>query len=114
MATTTTNGENFADDTPLVNLLAKPAKVRILSVMVDEKKHDLTISEIARQAGVARSTVYDHIGYLQDMGVIVLTRTEGSSDRYQLNMESQIAELLAKLEGATLRRELELRDDVEM
>ena len=106
--------EAFADDTPLVNLFGKPARVRILSVMVDERKNDLSISEIARQAGVARSTVYDHLDYLLDLGVINHTRTSGASERYQLNPESQIGELLYQLDGVVLRRQLELRDDVDL
>lgn len=110
----TQNTEPFAENTPLVNLFGKPGRVRILSVMVDERENDLSISEIARQAGIARSTVYDHLDYLLDLGVIEHTRQSGASERYQLAEDSQIGELLYKLDGVVLRRQLEMRDDVDL
>ena len=106
--------DSFVDGTPLVNLFGKPARVRILSVMIDEREVDLSITEIAQQAGIARSTVYDHLDYLLELGVIEHTRTSGASDRYQLDSNNEIAELLYQLDGVVLRRQLELRDDVSL
>lgn len=98
--------EAFADGTPLVELLGDSARVRILSVLVDERTRDLSISEIARQAGVARSTVYDHLDPLEELDAVVHTRTSGASERYQL-ADNQIGEFLYKLDGVALRRLLE-------
>jgi AraC-like DNA-binding protein len=104
--------EAYADDAPLMSLFGQPARTKILSVFVAERGRDLSKSEVARQAGVARSTVYDHLDTLTGLGVIEHTRDTqaGHSERYQLNEESPIAETLYELEGVTLRRLLE-RDD---
>jgi len=108
-----TTSEAFADNAPLMSLFGTPARTRILSVFVDEKEYDLNVSEIAEQAGVARSTVYDHLDALEALGVIEETRETGNSRRYQLNTDSPIAERLHELEGLVLKRSLQNRDDVD-
>lgn len=101
--------EAYADDAPLVALFGTPARTKLLSVFVAEKGRDLSKSEIARQAGVARSTVYDHLDAFVELGVIERSRTtgDGYSERFQLDEDSDIAEKLYELEGVTLRRLLE-------
>jgi Fe2+ or Zn2+ uptake regulation protein len=99
--------EAFADGTPLMHLFGTPARTRILSVFVDEREFDLSVTEIADQAGVARSTVYDHLDHLVALGVVEQTRETGGGTRYQLNQDSDIAEYLYKLDGVTLKRLLE-------
>ena len=61
--------EAFADGTPLVELFGKPGRTKLISVFVDERENDLNVSELARQAGVARSTVYDHLDDLVEVVV---------------------------------------------
>lgn len=103
-----TSSEPFADGTPLVELFGKPARTKLVSVFVDERDRDLSVSELARQAGVARSTVYDHLDQLVELGIVVETRNTGPSTRYQLNSESEIADTLYQLDGLVLQKLLEL------
>lgn len=107
MATEHSSGESFADGTPLVELFGKPARTKLLSVFVDERERDLNVSELARQADVARSTVYDHLDVLLDLGIVEETRETGTSTRYQLDADDEIAELLYRLDGIALERLLE-------
>lgn len=97
------DGEAFATETPLVRLFDTPARAKLVSVFVDERQHDLSVSELARQAGVARSTVYDHLEDLQVLGVVEETRETGPSTRYQL-ADTQIGERLYELDGLVLQR----------
>jgi len=108
MSETATDSEPFADDTPLVRLFGTPARTRILSVFVDEREFDLTITEVAEQAGVARSTVYEHIDDLVALGVIAETRQTGSSTRYRLSRDDPIAEHLYRFDGLVLQRLLDV------
>ena len=113
--TTAMTTEAYADDAPLTVLLGNSARVQILSAFVADRGRDLSTSEIARFAGVARSTVYDHLDALLELGVVEHTRDTqaGHSPRYQLDEESEIATKLYKLEGVTLRRLLELNENVD-
>lgn len=105
----------YADDAPLIHLFGSPARIRILSAFVAEQGRDLSTSDVARLAGVARSTVYDHLDDLLELGVIEHTRDvqAGHSPMYQLNEDSEIVEYLYKLEGVTLKRLLELDGELE-
>ena len=96
--------EAFAEGTPLVELFGKPGRTKLISVFVDERENDLNISELARQAGVARSTVYNHLDDLVELGIVQETRETGPSTRYQLNNDDEIAELLYQLDGLVLKR----------
>ena len=100
--------EAFAEGTPLVELFGKPGRTKLISVFVDERENDLSISELARQAGVARSTVYDHLDDLVELGIVQETRETGPSTRYQLDNDNEIAELLYQLDGLVLKRLLEM------
>lgn len=102
--------EAYAENAPLMALFGTPARTKILNVLIADRGRDLTTSEIARGAGIARSTVYEHIEWFQTLGVIEQTRKTQNeqSPRYQLNEESEFADLLYQLEGVTLKRLLEL------
>lgn len=95
---------------PLSELFESPARVRIIGAFVAERGRDLNVSDVARLADVARSTVYRHLDELERLGVIEHSRDvqAGHSSMYQLNEDSDIAELLYKLEGVTLKRLLEV------
>ena len=95
--------EAFADGAPLVQLFGGGARARILAVLVDERQRDLSISEIARQAGVARKTVYDHIDELIDLGAVEVARETKQSKRYTL-AATAVGEKLYELEGVTLQQ----------
>lgn len=98
----------YADRAPFAVLFGNAGKAKILSAFVAERGRELTISEIARFSGVARSTVYKHIDDLEELGVIKHTRETngGHSSLYQLSEDSDIAELLYKLEGTILSERL--------
>jgi len=100
--------EVFGEATPFVELFGKPGRTKLISVFVDERENDLNVSELARQAGVARSTVYDHLDDLLELGIVKETRETGPSTRYQLDTDDEIAELLYQLDGLVLKRLLEM------
>ena len=105
--------EPYADDTPLTTLFGSGARVKIIVALLGEEGTDLNVSDIARLAGVARSTVYDHLDELRELGVVEHTRDVGDSPMYRFDAESEVGEYVAKLEGVTLRRLLERDDQLE-
>lgn len=102
---------SYTEDSPFVSLLGQPARTKILAAFVSERGRDLNVSYVADLAGVARSTVYDHLDDLRGLGVVEHTRDVGGSPMYQLNEESEIAEELVRLEGVTLSRLFEMDEE---
>lgn len=61
---------NQDDAGPLNRLFATDARTRIVEAFVAERGRDLTVSDVARLADVARSTVHRHIEDLETLGVV--------------------------------------------
>ena len=98
--------DHYAEEAPLTYLLGDSARVKIIGAFISERGRDISVSEVARLAGVARSTVYNHIDTLERLDVIKHTRDieGGHSPLYQFNDDSELGELLYKLEGVSLQK----------
>lgn len=107
MAQADTTSEAYAEDSPLMHLFGTPARTKLIAALLSEKDQDLNTSDIARLAGVARSTVYEHLDDLEELGLVEETRTVGDSPMYQIDTDNEIVEHIAKVEGLTLNRLLE-------
>lgn len=92
---------NFATGTPLVELLGDTPRARILAVLVAHKSREFNVSELARDAGIARKTVYQHIEPLVEFRAVTELETSQGS-RYTL-ADSQVGQKLYELEGVALR-----------
>lgn len=88
----------YANGTVLTQALGTHAKVKILAALLSESDRDLNATDVARLAGIDRSTLYDHLDDLLSFELVVETREVGNSTMYQLNRESEAAKALAKLE----------------
>lgn len=103
--------QTYAEDTPLVWALGEESKVKILAALLSEKEHDVNISDLSRLSGLSRSTIYDHIGVLQDAGLVKKTREVSNSDMFKINLESEGAKHLANLERFLLAERLGINPD---
>jgi len=92
------HGQTYADGTVLTKLLGESPKVKIIASLLSENNVDLNVTDIADLAGLHRTTVYDHLDALQELGVVVKTREVGGSPMYRINRDSDVAEDLATLE----------------
>jgi DNA-binding transcriptional ArsR family regulator len=101
------DAEAYADDTPLTHVFGDNARIKILSAMLSERDQDLNVTDIARMAGVARSTVYDHLDDLERMHLVVETREMGGGPMYQINNDNPIVERIHEIEGLALRELLD-------
>jgi DNA-binding transcriptional ArsR family regulator len=110
MSQTKNNTEAFGEETALTTLLGDHPKVKMLSVLIAESR-DITVSQIAERAGISRSTVYDHIEDLQEIGIVDRTRKVGGSPLYQIDRENDTAEQFAQLEWTLLDDVAELYED---
>lgn len=88
---------------PIVQLFGNPGRTRIISVFVGDRDREFNVSEIARLADVARSTVYDHLDDLQQLGVIEKAGDTAQGSRYQF-ADSDVADYVWKLDGVALKQ----------
>jgi len=92
------DSESYADGTILTDVLGPHAKVKMLAVLIADSDRDLNPTEIARLAGIDRSTFYEHIDDLLAYDLVEQTRTVGNSPMYRINRDSAAAEDLAQFE----------------
>lgn len=105
------DSDSYADRSAFLPLFATESRTSILAALVGERGRDLSVTDVAELAGVARSTVYDHLDDLLDLGVVERVGEEGERPTYRLNEDSEIADELVKLEDATLDRLYELEEE---
>lgn len=89
----------FAEQTAITGVIGDHPKVKILSVLSNEPR-DISVSRIAELSGMSRSTIYDHLGDLQELGVVEKTREMGGSPLYELDKSDEVAKKFAQLQWA--------------
>jgi len=77
---------------PFVEVLNGEARLKIIAALLDTHHRDVNITELAERSGVARSTIYEHIDDLVELGVVYETREMGSSQMYQINSNSPVVQ----------------------
>lgn len=93
--------ECFADGSPITTVFSNRKRTKILAAFVSERDREITVSYAAQLAGVARSTVYNHLDDLEEMGVIEEVDM-GDSSLWTLT-DSDLAHELYRLEGIALK-----------
>lgn len=107
MATTTTEESAFADGHPFMDVFGSPGRTKILAAFVSERTREITVSYAAQLAGVSRSTVYNHLEDLQEMGLVEEIE-RGNSTYYTLDEDSELGHELYRLEGIALKNREQL------
>lgn len=95
-------GKPMVERDPIVQLFGQPGRTRIISVFVGDRDREYNVSEIARLANVARSTVYDHLEDLLELRVIEEVGDATPGSRYRL-ADSDVADQIWELDGVVLK-----------
>jgi len=98
MSIKTEENETYAEGTALTRVFGETAKVKIIAALLSESDVDLNATDLADLAGVHRTTLYDHLEDLQELGIVEQTRKVGGSPMYRINRDSAVAEDIAQLE----------------
>ena len=101
-----TNKNQIAEEGPITTLFSGPARTRIIEAFVANASRELNVSDVARLSDTARSTVYRHLEELAELDLIEEVST-GGAKRYTLNKDDELAGLLHKVEGVTLKKLLD-------
>lgn len=77
---------------------------KVLEFLVANRTNDFSISDMAKQSSVGRSTMHDILPIMLNEGLLIHTREVGKAKLFKINTESQRVKLLIKFYNE-LRRE---------
>ncbi|XES77823.1 MAG: winged helix-turn-helix domain-containing protein [Candidatus Bathyarchaeia archaeon] len=82
---------------PLEELFESNAVVKILDFLTLYKDFEYTRTEIARETGISRRTLYQVFPTLEKFDLVTVSKAVGNSKLYKLNTENSICEVLVAL-----------------
>lgn len=85
------------EQTLFIKFLGDSPKIRVLDMLITGRELDYSISDIANEAGISRSTFYGMINQMLRDKVIVKTRKFGMMQLYKLNLKNKHVKSLVKL-----------------
>jgi len=92
-----------------IEFMGDSPTVRVLDYLLTERDMDFSISDMARNAGIGRTTLYRIWDGLINNKIIVPTRTVGKAKLYKLNKDSVKIQKLIEIDDTLILEELRKR-----
>jgi len=73
--------------------------VRIIDFLTDNEAFDYSKTEIAKGAGISRTTLHKVWKVLEELGIVVETRKVGRAKMYKLNKKNPIVQKFIELDN---------------
>ena len=74
--------------------------IRVIDFLIDNEAFDYSKTEIAKRAGISRTTLLKIWKTLEDLGIVVETRRVGRAKMYKLNKSNPIVQKFIELDNA--------------
>ena len=85
------------DKTLFVKFLGDSPKIRVLDMLITGRELDYSITDIAEQSGISRSTFYKLLDELLKSKILSPTRKMGAMQLYKINLENEFVKALVTL-----------------
>lgn len=82
---------------PLEKLFTGSATAKIIDVLWENQKTDLTLTEIANKAGIHYTSLMKALPLLERLGMVTMTRQVGNAKLYKINKGDAMVKKLIKL-----------------
>jgi DNA-binding transcriptional ArsR family regulator len=82
---------------PLEKLFTGSATAKIIDVLWENQKTDLTLTEIANKAGIHYTSLMKALPLLERLGMVTMTRRVGNAKLYKINKGDSMVKRLIKL-----------------
>ena len=92
-----------------IEFMGDSPTVRVLDYLLTERDLDFSISDMARNAGVGRTTLYRICDNLIKNMIIIPTRTVGKAKLYKLNKDNVKIQKLIEIDDMLILEELKKR-----
>jgi len=84
----------------LSSLEQKNPIIKVLDFLIDNEAFDHSKTEIAKGAGISRTTLLKIWGTLEETGIVVETRKVGRAKMYKLNKKNPIVKKFMEFDDA--------------
>lgn len=85
MAKYIAESSGYTDNSPFVRILRTEGRVRVLAALLGNPERSLSVTDLVKKTGMARSTVLDALDPLKDMGLVVKSDRVGNADLFEVN-----------------------------
>jgi DNA-binding MarR family transcriptional regulator len=92
-----------------IEFMGDSPTIRVLDYLLTEKDIDFSISDMARNSGVGRTTLYRIWDKLIKNNIIVPTREIGQAKLFKLNTENQAIKKLLEIDNSLVLQDLKKR-----
>ncbi len=82
---------------PLEKLFTGSATAKIIDVLWENQKTDLTLTEIANKAGIHYTSLMKALPLLERLGMVTMTRQVGNAKLYKINKGDVMVKRLIKV-----------------
>lgn len=89
-----------------IELLGNSPSIKVLDYLLTERELDFSISDMARNAGIGRATLYRIWSQLIKNKIIISTRRIGKSKLYKLNTTNPKIKKLIEIDDMLILEEL--------
>jgi len=94
-----------------IEFMGDSPTIRVLDYLLTERDLDFSITDMAKNAGIGRSTLYRIWGNLIKNKIIMPTRTIGKAKLSKLNRENMTIKKLIEIDDALILQDLKMRSE---
>ena len=87
----------MAEKSIFLDIVGDTPTMRILQYLIEGRKFDYTLTDLARNSGVSWATLYTIFPKLSKYNIIKKVREVGRAKLYKINQENEIAKHLIQL-----------------
>lgn len=95
-----------------IEFMGDSPTIKVLDYLLTERDLDFSISDMARNAGIGRTTLYRILDNLIKNRIIVPTRIIGKAKLYRLNKENIKIKKLMEIDDALMLEDLKKRSEI--
>ena len=89
-----------------IDFMGDSPMVRVLDYLLTERDLDFSITDLANNSGIGRSTLYRIWDSLIENNVIIPTRVIGKAKLYKLNKKNKVILKLMEIDDALIKEDL--------
>jgi AraC-like DNA-binding protein len=80
-----------------IELVRLPQKLRILDIFMDNPYFDFSKSELVRELGMSKQTLYKNFKDMEELGVVKISRKIGRATKHTINKVHPLVKGLDKI-----------------